>query len=218
MIELPSQPNCWLFGGIFEVVSHRKGKSKKGKKGIIYKVDLCKKGRPMIGRLVIHWVKNARAKGRKPESMLNLMRVSEILPETYIGEDFPGYDNINYSYAVLEKLWKHSKPDWMIALTHCKGIYLITDRKTGKRYVGAAYGEEGIWSRWGNYFTTGGHGGNDQLEILLLSKKNGAVYARDNFQFTLLEQASSRHNVPYIIRRESFWKEILLTRGKFGLN
>ncbi len=218
MIELPTQPDCWLFGGVFEVLSHRPGKILKGKKGVIYKVGLSKQGSSMVGRLVVHWVKDARAKGRKSESMLGDMRVSEILPETYIGEDFPGYANINHSYAGLEKLWQDSKSDWVTALTHCQGVYLITDQKTGLRYVGSAYGEQGIWSRWGNYFVSGGHAGNKLLKTLLSSKSSGANYARANFKISLLEQASSRDSEQHIIQRENFWKELLLTRGKFGLN
>lgn len=172
----------------------------------------------MIGRLVIHWVKDARAKGRVPGTILKDMRVSEILPEIYAGEDFPGYANINHSYAVLEKLWLDSKPDWVAALTSCQGVYLLTDSRTGMRYVGSAYGEEGIWSRWGKYFNSGGHGGNKLLKELLSSKKSGIDYARENFQLCLLEQASSRDSEQYIIQRESFWKQVLLSRGKYGLN
>ncbi len=218
MIELPNQPDCWLFGGIFEVLSHKTGKSPKGKEGVIYKVGLSAEGKSLIGRLVIHWVKKARAKGRKPESMLADMYIAEILPETYKGEEFPGYSNINHSYAILEKLWKDSKPDWIVALTHCQGVYLITDLKTGLRYVGSAYGEEGIWSRWSSYFNTGGHANNKLLKKHLAGKRRGVGYARENFQFSLLEQASSRDSEQYIIQRESYWKEVLLTRGKFGLN
>ncbi|MEZ0123509.1 MAG: hypothetical protein AB9Q22_11235 [Candidatus Reddybacter sp.] len=104
MIEIPMQPDCWLFGGVFEVLSHRKGKRRTGKDGVIYKVGLAEQGASMIGRLVIHWIKDARAKGRKTESMLDNMRVSEILLETYAGEDFSGYANINHNYTILEKL------------------------------------------------------------------------------------------------------------------
>ncbi|MBQ0720677.1 MAG: GIY-YIG nuclease family protein [Gammaproteobacteria bacterium] len=218
MIELPTQPDCWLFAGIFKVLSYQEGKSLTGKEGVIYKVSLSEKGQSMIGRLVIHWVKDARIKGRKPERMLANMRVSEILPETYAGEDFPGYTNVNHRYDVLEKLWLDSKSDWLAALTHCQGVYLITDLKTGLRYVGSAYGEEGIWSRWGDYFTSGGHAGNALLKKLLSGKKSGIDYARKNFQISLLEQASSRDSEQYIIQRESYWKRVLLTRGKYGLN
>jgi hypothetical protein len=218
MIELPSQPSRWLFGGIFEVLSHKPGKGKNGKDGILYEVTLCSHGKSLIGRLVIHWVKDARAKGRKPNSMLSDMHVAEILPETYIGEDFPGYANINHSYAALEKLWHDAKPDWQTALIHCQGVYLITDTKSGLRYVGSAYGEEGVWSRWGNYFSSGGHAGNKLLKKHLSVKGRGADYARKYFQLSLIEQASSRDSEQYVIQRESYWKEVLLTRGEFGLN
>lgn len=97
-------------------------------------------------------------------------------------------------------------------------MYLITDHKTGLRYVGSAYGEEGIWSRWGNYFTSGGHAGNILLKRILSTKKDGAAYAREHFYFSLLEQSSSRDSEQYIIQRESFWKKVLLTRGKYGHN
>jgi hypothetical protein len=150
--------------------------------------------------------------------MLSEMSVSEILPESYIGDDFPGYANINHSYAMLEKLWQESKPDWLTALIHCQGVYLITDIETGLRYVGSAYGEDGIWSRWGTYFQTGGHGNNKLLKKLLAQKDHGVHYARKNFQISLLEQASSRDSEQYVILRESYWKEVLLTRSKFGLN
>jgi len=138
IIELPTQPENWLFGGVFEVLSYEPGKYHTGKEGIFYKVSLAKHGISLIGRLVIHWTKDARAKGRKAETMLNNMHVSEILPETYAGEDFPGYSKINHRYDVLEKLWLDSKADWVAALKYCQGVYLITDLKTGLRYVGAS--------------------------------------------------------------------------------
>ncbi len=218
MIELPDQPNRWLFGGIFKVVSFKPVTRPNGKDGVYYKVDLDNRGESLIGRLVIRWVKDARAKGRKPESILEQMTVAEILPEMYAGEDFPGYSNIDHSYKALEKLWGDFKPDWFSALAHCQGVYLITDTKTGLRYVGSAYGEDGIWSRWTCYFKTGGHGNNILLKKLLKSKANGQNYARKYFKFSLLEQASSRDSEQYIILRESFWKQVLMTRGKHGFN
>lgn len=218
MIELPNEPNRWLFGGIFRVLSYKQAKNRKGKECIFYEVDLDSQGESLIGRLVIHWVKDARAKGRKPDTMLSNMSVAEILPELYAGEDFPGYSSIDHSYEILEKLWNDSKPDWLSALAHCQGVYLITDIKTGLRYVGSAYGEDGIWSRWGCYFRTGGHGNNKLLKELLKSKAKGIGYARKYFKFSLLEQASSRDSEQYVILREAYWKQVLMTRGKYGLN
>lgn len=217
IIELPTQPNKWLFGGIFRVLSHKK-KLRKGKQRSFYKVELLPEGEPLIGRLIINWKKDARAKGRLPSTVLANMTVAEILPEAYVGIDFPGYENINASFSTLEQLWRDSKPDWYTALANCQGVYLVTDTKTGLRYVGSAYGEEGIWSRWGSYFKTGGHGNNVLIKEMLGNLKNPLEYARNNLQICLLEHISSRANEQYVILRESFWKEALLTRGTFGLN
>lgn len=219
IIELPNQPSKWLFGGVFRVISYKPGINKRnGKDGMIYKVDLEEYGKPLIGRLIIHWQKDARAKGRKPENMLDSLSISEILPERYAGEAFPGYGSINHNYAALESIWEDCKPDWLNALINCQGVYLITDTLTGLRYIGSAYGNEGIWSRWGDYFRTGGHGGNKKLKRFLNLQKNSAQYARENFQFCLLEHISSRDSDEHVIDREAFWKEALLTRTEFGLN
>jgi len=216
IIELPQQPNCWLFGGVFEVISYRPKKNNSGKDCVFYEVKLDKNGVLLIGRLVIGWSKDGRQKGRIPESMLNNMEIHEILPEIYAGIDFPGYSNIDHSFSVLKSLWEDEKSDWFTALSHCKGVYLITDTATGLRYVGSAYGEEGIWSRWNSYFRTNGHGGNVLLKKHLKSKPSD--YAEKNFKISLLEQASSRDSEYYIRDRERYWKEVLLSRTSYGLN
>lgn len=216
IIELPKQPNRWLFGGIFKVESRRQNVRRKGELFTKYKVSLDPRGAAYIGRLIIHWKKDGRPMGRKPESVWPNMRISEVLPKPYIGEDFPGHASINHSYPALEKLWQEAKPDWRAALEHCHGVYLITDKATGLRYVGSAYGDDGIWSRWATYFKTGGHGGNKLLKKLL--KPHSVSYARENFIFSLLEQASSRDSEQKVMEREAFWKQVLLSRGQYGLN
>lgn len=217
VIELPTQPNKWLFGGVFKVLSHSK-KMLKRREMSFYKVALEPVGKALIGRLVLNWEKDARAKGRKPDTVVPNMTVAELLPEVYAGVKFPGYENINHKFSALEKIWNDMKPDWYAALANCQGVYLITDTKTGMRYVGSAYGDNGIWSRWGAYFRTRGHGNNVQLKELFESKVNAIKYARKHLVISLLEHISNRANEQYVISRESFWKEVLLTRGKFGLN
>ncbi len=55
--------------------------------------------------------------------------------------------------------------------------------KTGKQYVGSAYGGDGIWHRWVRY-AKDGHGGNKEIKDLL--KVKGRKYP-SNFQFSVLE-------------------------------
>ena len=78
--------------------------------------------------------------------------------------------------------------------------------KTGKLYVGAAYGEGGFWRRWEDYVATG-HGGNVLMKEL--------VHAE--YQVSILEVASSSASPADVIAMESRWKAKLLTK-EFGLN
>ena len=67
-------------------------------------------------------------------------------------------------------------------------IYLISDVTTGKRYVGSAYGEGGIWSRWCEY-ASNGHGGNVELRKLVTDPT--LDYVAESFQFALLNASIS---------------------------
>ena len=93
----------------------------------------------------------------KLENYYDQMIVSELLREPYTGEQFPGYEKINHDFAALEVIFRTHRPDWKAALEHIKGVYLITDKSNGKKYVGSAYGDYGVWARWSCYIGTG-HG------------------------------------------------------------
>ena len=110
--------------------------------------------------------------------------VQEILREPYSGRSFPGFEDIDLSFEELETLVRNSRPDWKAALGSVKGIYLISDIKTGKRYIGSAYGDQGIWSRWCTYVATG-HGGNVELRALVSDPS--LEYCRKSFRFALFK-------------------------------
>jgi len=97
----------------------------------------------------------------------------------------------------------------------CKRWFIIVDRSNGRKYVGSAYNNFGIWSRWSVYVTNG-HGFNDEL-IEIISEK-GIDYARKYFKMSLLEYRAMKIDDSVILERESFWKNALLTRGPFGYN
>lgn len=203
-------PNQWLFGGVYEVVER-----KNVERGYGYKVELTDQFQPLIGRLMISWKRSGRTKSRVLEKYLDEFTVSEILREPYTGAIFCGYEHINHDFSALEHIFKTSKPDWKAALYSVKGVYLIMDKSNGKKYVGSAYGTDGIWSRWQCYMGTG-HGHNDELTRLI--KREGMDYARNNFRFSLLEYRPMKTDDNEIIARENYWKEALLSRGEFGYN
>lgn len=98
-------------------------------------------------------------------------------------------------------------------MSNVAGDYLIVDNKTGKQYVGSACGEAGIWQRWSDYAYTG-HGGNKEMKLLLAEKGND--YAFD-FHFTIMEVMDLNASKEFVISRESYWKDVLLTRT-YGYN
>ena len=210
LIDFYHEPEIWLFGGCYEVVKRLNRTNAKG-----YEVELTNQFRPFTGRLKVRWKRSGRAKSRKLENCLEQFEVSALLPETYTGEVFCGYENINHDFHVLENIFQAGKPDWKAALGNVKGVYVITDRTNGKRYVGSAYGDSGIWSRWSCYMGTG-HGHNDELTRLIT--REGMDYARTNFQFSLLEYRPMKTDDRDIIAREVYWKRVLMSHGEFGYN
>ena len=204
----------YVFGGIFKVIK-RYDDWQETEVG--YKVELTNQFESLIGRLVVGFSRYQGLRGRAflLENFMDSMSIAEILENPYEGEEFPGYDNVRIDFSSLELLVQNQKTDWRVALENVKGIYLIVDKFNGKKYVGSAYGDSGIWSRWCTYINTG-HGYNDELVMLI--EKKGIDYARKYFQFAILELRSMKTDDDTIINRESFWKEVLLTRGSFGYN
>ena len=207
LIDFYPEKNIWLFGGVYQVL-------KRGKKHHTIKI-VKDDSYNLIGRLKIYLKRPGRVKAVNLENHYNNMVVSEILREPFSGERFCGYENINHDFTQLEGIFRSERPDWKAALENVKAVYVIYDKKNGKKYVGSAYGEQGLWSRWACYIGTG-HGHTNELTHLI--KKKGIKYARNNFRFTILEHRSLKTDDEVIINRETFWKEALLSRDKHGYN
>lgn len=205
LMNFYSEKDVWLFGGIFRVLARHEDR---------YKVELTDHGEAFIGRLKIRSSFRGRSTRVNFENHYDDFEVSEILRDPYSGRTFPGYESIDLPFTELSTLVQNDRPDWKSALENVKGVYLITDTSTGKRYVGSAYGDQGIWSRWEAYVRSG-HGWNKELQELVGDKLD---YAQENFKFTLLEYRPAPTPDDTVIYRENYWKEVLLTRGKYGLN
>ena len=139
-----TNPIFGFFGGVFSVLKRYSNR---------YAVKLSDDGAGFIGRLKLRSSYRLRATRVNFENHYADLEVQEILCEAYSGRSFPGFEDIDLSFEELEALVRNSRPDWKAALASIKGIYLISDIRTGKRYVGSAYGDQGIWSRWSNYVT-----------------------------------------------------------------
>ena len=79
---------------------------------------------------------------------------------------FPGFDALTLDYPQLQAVIReHRYAAWRTALSSVIGVYLITDTRDGRHYVGKADGAENILQRWAAY-ATNGHGGNVELRNL----------------------------------------------------
>ena len=165
----------------------------------------------LINRLVIDWGKSTRT---WIQSAKNNKEVLYILP--YVSEhEFVSYDKVILPYSVLQEIVSNSKAHniWEDMLSRVAGIYLITDVKTGKHYVGSASSyDNGIWGRWSNYAKTG-HGGNKRLIELI---RNDEDYCK-NFIFSILEVFPIKRDRSEILEYEQLYKEKLQTI-QHGLN
>lgn len=142
----------------------------------------------------------------------NEMEVIEIHPGLHY-KHFTDYADFILSFTELKEIITNGYSDWKRMLSGAKGIYLISDTKTGKLYVGSAYGEDGIWGRWNSYISTNGHGGNKLLKELIAKEEN---YAK-HFQFSVLMILPKTITADQAIQKERLFKNKLGTNS-FGLN
>lgn len=198
LMQFYPEAESWLFGGVWRVTARHSDR---------YSVELTDQGRGLIGRLKLRSSYKERTAETYLENNYDDFEVLEILREPYTGERFPGYEKIDRSFLEVEAIVNNERADWKTALEHVKGVYLITDTKERMRYVGSAYGESGIWSRWAAYVATG-HGGNIGMSKFLQGK-DWKKHCRENFRFALLEQHGMKTPDENILARERYWQKIL---------
>lgn len=120
---------------------------------------------------------------------------------------FPGFDRLALDYSQLQAVMReHRYASWRTALASVIGIYLITDTRDGRQYVGKADGAQSIHQRWHTY-ATNGHGGNVELRTL----------EPETFRYSLLRVFEPATPTREIDAAESHFKLALDTR-RHGLN
>jgi len=205
-----SAPHRWLFAGV-----HASSGSSWQAEIKVHRYALLE--RPgcaeLNGRLIVRFERPGRQAYLNSENWSDQMELDSILQERLKIAEFQGFKSVNLEKHQLDAIVRQGIDSWRAALSSVAGVYLISDTETGKLYVGSATGEGGIWQRWVQY-SLSGHGGNQELMSLLLEK--GDERAK-KFRFSILEIADTHTSQMEIVRRESHWKSVLLTRGH-GLN
>jgi len=176
--------------------------------GVGYEYETLAEHEKYFGRLIVKFKNQSQTMIRNANSVIDECEVAQILPDIFDNDIFPGYDKVNISWDELSRVIE--KDTWKTALQNQKGVYLITDITNGKKYVGSAYGESMILSRWRSYVKNG-NGGNVGLKVLDFD------HIRKNFRFSILDIYKSTIDDQIIIDRESWWKEVLQSRT-YGYN
>ena len=210
----------WLFGGVYEVDGEPVKENKNGRTTYKYPMHMTNNQGDLVGRIIVNHKKEYRASYSLLETVLDSknnssskLQISSILEKRLSIYDFPGFNKIDIDWHTLNTIIKDNVSSWHDALSNVKGIYLIRDITCGKMYVGKASGEDCLWSRWSDYGKNG-HGNNVELKELL--NKKGEDYKK-NFRYSVLEICNMNLGEDYILGRESYWKDILMTRS-FGYN
>ncbi len=212
------EKDVWMFAGVYKVDGKPISIEHNGKSLWQYPLSKIDVQQDMIGRAFFTFKKEFRASYPclelvSNDSTIADMQILFIADKQASITDFDGFDSINVDYSTLKYIVDNNIPSWKAALSNAKGVYLIVDTKTGKQYVGSAYGSDCIWQRWHAY-AKNGHGGNIELKNLLQQK--GEEY-KNNFKYSVLEICNMNLGSEYVISRENYWKNALMTR-QFGLN
>lgn len=165
----------------------------------------------MKDRLVIDWGKGTINWCQNGTTEKEILEIRPVMSEI----SFTSYDKVLLSYKTLHKIVynKAAYKVWEEKLSAVAGVYLITDTKIGKHYVGSASGEQGgIWGRWSEYARTK-HGGNKRLKELIAAD---ADYC-DNFQYSILEVFPIKRDRHEVLEYEQLYKKKLWSI-QFGLN
>jgi len=203
LIRIESNENLWLLFHIGKITRDLNIQN-----GVGYEYETLTEYEKYFGRIVVRFKNKSQNMVRKAKSVIDDCEIAQILPDVFDNDIVPGYDKVNISWSDLARVV--TKDNWKTALRNQKGVYLITDTSNGKMYVGSAYGDEMILNRWKSYVENG-NGGNVKLKELKFE------HIKNNFRYSILDIFKSTTDNDTIRERESWWKEILLSR-KFGYN
>ncbi len=211
LIRLPER-HRWLFAGAFRQLGRRRV-SRPPPPHWRYRTEELPEAAPWAGRLVVRFRRPGRASYLNAEHWASRLEIRAILEGRMSVAAFPGYRQVRLAHPTLEAIIRREEPSWKGALSAVGGVYVITDTRTGRLYVGSATGTGGIWGRWSAY-AADGHGGNRELRALL--EAEGPGRAR-HFQYAILEIADLCADEADTLAREAHWKRVLATR-EHGLN
>lgn len=178
--------------------------------GFHYELTRDRRFEEFCGRVVIDWGKATIVWAQWGHKAGGDKLVHQILPSGNSLTPFKDYLDFTLTFSELRSLNAHAEAnaEWRSRLRAVAGVYLIVATTTGKQYVGAASGAEGIWGRWSSY-AANGHAGNVHLRKLVESDE---AYP-DAFAFSLLQIVPRSYTRNEVLKLEKRYKAKLGKRA-----
>lgn len=206
VVFIGEEQNTARFVGVFK----NNGQTHKTSSGYNYDLEELDEFKLLKDHVVINWGKSRSWKQNwdTTKEVVWFYKDSNPAGVPY----FTRYEDVVLDYNQLNMVIKEK--EWKARLDACNCVYAILDKRNGKQYVGVTYKDvkpglkSGILSRWTEYAKKG-HGGDEDLEKLCLEDPD---YAKNNFQWSILETLPINVIASVAVERENKWKDKLGTR------
>ncbi|MGQ8485866.1 GIY-YIG nuclease family protein [Klebsiella aerogenes] len=205
VVSLIQSGRRWLFAGLY-INNGRSNYNHNSSINYVYDLLPVKETEEYSGRLYVSSAYKGRTSYLLGETLSDDLNIVEIKPMKLGFKEFKSYKETSLTRYELERIIELNINSWVTALKSVKGIYVLTDTKTGKLYIGKADGINGIWQRWNEYYQSG-HGGN--LGLVDLFKEKTRMH---DITFTILEVLDINSSADDFYARESYWKNVLGSR------
>lgn len=178
-------------------------------KDYLYDLKPCDLLAEYENRLTIDWGGGYVSYAQNGANNKHIVSIAEHKPQ------FPGFDRLLLSFDELAGIINDSElySSYRDAMSQISAVYLVVDTENGQQYVGSAYGQNGLWSRWSEYANTNGQGGNKLMRELM----NEHPDRYHKLQYTVLRVLDNTTPAKDVIELEGLYKQKLGSRT-FGLN
>jgi len=199
-------------------IERQTGFNENGEEICVFNFEEVKEFDVLKERVIVDWKTPAYKWNQYWYNIKEVVRIDKGIEQNDL-PIFKRYEDVRLNYHQLKSIIESNNSEWKSKLEACNCVYVILDKNNGKQYVGVTYKDvkndkkSGIWNRWAEYADTG-HGNDVTLKKLCMNDPN---YAKNYFQWSILETLPLNIIPSIAIQRESLYKEKLGTR-KYGYN
>lgn len=136
----------------------------------------------------------------------NVISISTPIP-------FLGFEKVKLSFEELNKIVRYGYQDWKQPLSDIFAVYQI-ESPDGHKYIGSAYGENGLWGRWSSYVDSKYGSGGKKLKELIEKQPE----LKESFTFSILFTCPKTEKETVCNKEKELIKELKIQDPEHCLN